>query len=293
MHPRAWIKICCFLFCFFIVSIAFASNESAKRTSNSVASGTTPPQGVNCSRTLQIAISPQAPALSVNRQNQVTGILSDFFNSVEENSRCRFAWDFVPRARAVHYLKNGLTDIVFAIRTEERDRHAEFIPLLEFYPSLIVSNDVYESDEQERMLENEQLRFGFIKGYDFGKDYLDFVNRMKLAKRGEEVIEVEDVARRMAQGQYNATIMSATVFVQAAQDILLDQKIQAIPLKQFPKAKVGIYLSLQTMRAEERRLLRDTISNRTQVELLYRLFKAHYPAWAMKAISPANPNSNN
>lgn len=246
-----------------------------------------------CQRPLRIAINPQSPALTVNSQNQVSGILSDFFGSIESASTCRFTWDLVPRARAMHYLKNGLTDIVFAIHNEERDRYGEFIPLIEFHPSLIVRNEVYLNEDPHRILESEQLRFGFVKGYDFGKEYLDLVSRMKAVRRGDEIIEVEEIARKMDQGHINASIMSATVFVQPARDILLDQKIQAIPLKQFPKARVGLYISNQTIKADERHYLRELMSNKAQIDLFYRLFKTNYPVWAMKAMAPAYPSAGN
>lgn len=274
-------------------SIDPARQAGRKREQAAIKSAQNGVPSKTCSKTMRIAVSPQSPALNVNRQNQVSGILSDFFSSLEDSTACRFSWDFVPRARAIHYLKHGLTDIVFAIRTDERDQYAEFIPLLEFYPSLVVMNDAVRGEDQEHLLEQEQLRFGFIRGYDFGKDYLEFVERSKLAKRGVEFIEIEDVARRMDSGQINASIMPATVFVQAAQDILLDKKIQAIPLNQFSKAKVGIYLSHHAVKAEDRLILREAIGSKNKIDLFYRLFRSHYPAWAMKAINPASPSTSN
>lgn len=240
-----------------------------------------------CSRRIHIAINPQGPALSVNAQKQVSGILSDFFSAIENSTQCRFVWDFVPRARAIHYLKNGLTDIVFAIQTEERNQYAEFIPLIEFYPSVIILKDALKSEDPEKILEQENLQFGLVRGYDFGPIYAEFTQKMRNMKRAEEFVEIEDIAKKMQAGQIHATIMSATVFVQAAEDILLDSKIQAIPLKQFPKAKVGIYLAHQSLKEADKKILRDAIASKSQNDLFFRLFKASYPAWAMKAMSPS------
>ncbi|WMW81493.1 hypothetical protein RF679_04235 [Undibacterium cyanobacteriorum] len=289
---RVIAHLCLLPICLCLINPATASSANGGKRNNHSSALHTPPAPA-CQRPLRIAINPQSPALTVNSQNQVSGILSDFFGSIESASSCRFTWDLVPRARAMHYLKNGLTDIVFAIHSEERDRYGEFIPLIEFHPSLIVRNEVNLNEDPSRILESEQLRFGFVKGYDFGKEYLELVYRVKTAKRGEEIIEVDEVARKMDQGHINASIMSATVFVQPARDILLDQKIQAIPLKQFPKARVGLYLSNQTIKPDERRYLREMMSNKTQIDLFYRLFKTNYPAWAMKAMAPANPNAGN
>ncbi|MBC3881000.1 transporter substrate-binding domain-containing protein [Undibacterium sp. LX40W] len=243
-----------------------------------------------CSRNIHIAINPQGPALTVNAKKQVSGILSDFFSTVEKSTQCHFIWDFVPRARAIHYLKNGLTDIVFAIQTDERNQYAEFIPLIEFYPSVIVLKDALKNEEPEAILEQDNLQFGLVRGYDFGPMYSEFTQKLRNAKRAEEFIEVEDIAKKMQSGQIQATIMSATVFVQAAEDILLDNKIQAIPLKQFPKAKVGIYLAHQSLKESDKKILREAIASKSQNELFFRLFKANYPAWAMKAMTPSLGN---
>lgn len=239
-----------------------------------------------CSRRIHIAINPQGPALTVNAQKQVSGILSDFFSAVESSTQCQFVWDFVPRARAIHYLKNGQTDIVFAIQTDERNQYAEFVPLIEFYPSVIVLKEAMKSEDPEKILEQNNLQFGLVRGYNFGPIYTEFTRKTKQAKRAEEFVEVEDIAKKMLSGQVHATIMSATVFVQAAEDILLDTKIQAIPLKQFPKARVGIYLANQSLNADDKKILRDAIASKSQNELFFRLFKANYPAWAMKAMTP-------
>jgi polar amino acid transport system substrate-binding protein len=243
-----------------------------------------------CSRPIHIAVNPQGPALTVNAQKQVSGILSDFFTAIENSTQCQFVWDFVPRARAIHYLKNGLTDIVFAIQTEERNQYAEFIPLIEFYPSVIILKEAMKSDDAEKILEQDNLRFGLVRGYDFGSAYSEFTQRLRSAKRLEELVEVEDIAKKMQAGQIQATIMSATVFVQAAEDILLDNKIQAIPLRHFPKAKVGIYLAHQSLKGSDKQTLREAIASKMHNDLFFRLFKANYPAWAMKAMAPSLAN---
>lgn len=241
----------------------------------------------SCSRHIHIAINPQGPALNVNPQKQVSGILSDFFANIETSTGCHFVWDFVPRARAIHYLKNGLTDIVFAIQTDERNQYAEFIPLIEFYPSILILKEAMKSEDPEKILDQDNLQFGLVRGYDFGPIYKEFAQKMRNAKRAEEFVEIEDIAQKMQTGQIHATIMSATVFVQAAEDILLDNKIQAIPLRQFPKAKVGIYLAQQSLKEADKKVLREAIAGKNQNDLFFRLFKASYPAWAMKAMSPS------
>lgn len=243
-----------------------------------------------CSRPIHIAVNPQGPALTVNAQKQVSGILSDFFAAVENSTQCHFVWDFVPRARAIHYLKNGLTDIVFAIQTEERNQYADFIPLIEFYPSVIILKEAMKHEDAEKILEQDNLRFGLVRGYDFGSPYSELTQRLRSTKRLEELVEVEDIAKKMQAGHIQATIMSATVFVQAAEDILLDNKIQAIPLRHFPKAKVGIYLAHQSLKESDKQILREAIASKSHNDLFFRLFKANYPAWAMKAMAPSLAN---
>lgn len=235
-----------------------------------------------CLRPLKLATDPQGKLFTVNASKEIGGVLVSIFEDVKKETHCEIEWILVPRARGLLGFKDGIYDIIYAIKTEERDQQGTFIPLNELYPSLIVLKGLAKTNDVEKILQQDNLIFNVVRGYDYGREYRALISKLKENHRLEEVPDIETIAKKMRINRTNATILAAPLFVTVAESFQLEQKIDVFILKNAPSAKAGIYLSNQTLSKVEISALTKAIQKVGNSNKIKKMYLENYPAWALK-----------
>jgi hypothetical protein len=237
-----------------------------------------------CSRPIKIAVDAPNKATSTGAQKNVSGMLYSFFSEFEKQTQCKILWEVVPRARGLHYFQTGIVDLMYAVQTDERDRAGDFISLVEFYPSLIVLKSQLESNTVSEILEQDNLFFNFVRGFDYGPKYHEFIEKLKQKKQMEEVADVDTIVRKMRVGRVHATVMAGTLFLQASEIHHIEDQFAVFSLTNFSKLKAGIYISKQTLNEKDKKNIHDAVLKLASNFNTYKYFQTNYPAWAIKGI---------
>jgi polar amino acid transport system substrate-binding protein len=235
-----------------------------------------------CHRLLKLAIDPQGKLFTVNARKEIGGILVSFFQGIEKETNCKVEWIQVPRARGLLGFKDGIYDVIYAVKTEERDQQGTFIPLTSFYTSLIVLKGLVKSNDVEKILQQENLFFNVVRGYDYGPEYRKLVLKLKEIRRLEEVPDLDTIGRKMRINRTNATIVNAALFVEVVESTQLEEKIDVFTLKHLSNSKGGIYLSNKTFSKSEIQALTKVIEKFGSGNRVKKLYTEHYPEWALK-----------
>jgi hypothetical protein len=236
-----------------------------------------------CSRPIKMAVDTQSNNASGTQKN-ISGMLFSFFSEVEKLSSCKIAWEIVPRARGLHYFQNGMVDLMYAVQTTERDKWGNFLSLIEFYPSLIVMKAHLKSNSPADILEQNNLMFNFVRGFDYGPDYHRLIANLKSKNQFEEVPDADTIARKMRVGRVHATVMSATLFAHVAESEQIDRQIESFTLTNFNKLKAGVYISKKTLKSTDEQIIRNAVVKVAAYYDFHKYFQSNYPAWAIKGI---------
>lgn len=240
--------------------------------------------GATCSRPIKISVDAPNKVSSTGAQKNVSGMLYSFFAEFEKQTQCKIQWEVVPRARGLHYFQTGIVDLMYAVQTDERDRAGDFITLVEFYPSLIVLKSQLESNTLSEILDQDNLFFNFVRGYDYGPQYHELIEKLKQKKQMEEVADVETIVRKMRVGRVHATVMAGTLLLQASEIHHIEDQFAVFSLTNFSKLKAGIYISKQTLNEKDKKIIQDAVFKVMTNFKTYKYFQNNYPAWAIKGI---------
>lgn len=121
-----------------------------------------------------------------------------------------------------------------------------------------------------------------VRSFDFGPAYQQLLASLQKQDRLEEVVDTDTVARKMAAGRADATIMPALVFYPSAVTGNIVQQVVATPLPDLPAITSGLYLSRSSLPEADRAWLTQQMQKLVESGEFRRLIQARYAAdWAL------------
>lgn len=114
-----------------------------------------------------------------------SGIDSDLIALLQQHSGCRFRTHVMPRARIWHDLQNQQLDVtVSGIKTAERLKAAWFIPYMSIKNLAVLSTTLpAEQRTAEGFLDNSDLLFGAVRGFQHGDFHDQWLSKLKAQQR--------------------------------------------------------------------------------------------------------------
>lgn len=234
-----------------------------------------------CTRPIQVPVAETGLSVIIQGQ-EVSGIYRDILDDVSKHSNCQFVYKPVPRARLEAMFQAGTADLLLpAPRTELRDQHGIFVPLVQARAAVISMEGKRYPIQSLEDLKRLQLRVAVVRGFDYGERYERFLADM----RGNERLFVEvspvAVARLLQAGIADAAIMTPTVLAGAIQG---DSRVSGMlprlhidSVDELGWVESGIYLSKTSLGEADRRELFNALSAPALSKVIWDSYKRRYP----------------
>jgi polar amino acid transport system substrate-binding protein len=239
------------------------------------------PARADCSRPIQVPVAEIGLSVIVHGQ-EVSGIYRDILDDVSKHLNCQFLYKPVPRARLEAMFQAGTADLLLpAPRTEQRDRHGVFVPLIQARAAVISMEGKLPRVLSLADLKKLPLRVAVVRGFDYGKDYERFLADMQGTERLFVEVNPVAVARLLQAGIADVTIMTPTVLAGA---ILGDSRVSGMierlhidPVDELGWVESGVYVSKTSLSEADRRALLGALSAPSLSKVIWDSYKRHYP----------------
>jgi polar amino acid transport system substrate-binding protein len=247
-----------------------------------LAAGASATAAAACERPFSVPVAPTGLSVTVHGET-VGGIYPDLLRGVSAKSDCKFTFSVVPRARQEAMFEAGKSHLLLpAVRTPRRDQHGYFVPVIGTRATLLsVDGQRAPVRSIRELLARKELRVVLVRGFDYGTAYLDMVSQ--LSAQGRLLLEKDGaaVARVLDAGFADVTLMAPTVFASAIADdkrfAWMVPKLRIEPLDELPWGESGIYISKQTVSADDRAALQNLLTGAVKSGAVYESLKRHYP----------------
>lgn len=242
-----------------------------------------------CSRVIQVPVATVGFSVITTKQ-PVSGVYPDLLRGVKD---CQFNFSVVPRARLEAMFEAGKADLLVpATKTPKRDEFGVFVPIVANRATLIYNgNTQIQANSLAQLLENKKLRFAFVRGFDYGTAYQDFLQ--ELEKQGRLILETDALAvgRLMQAGLVDASIMAPAIFVAAIDGDPRSQGLQAKlkfkPMPEFPWGESGVYISRQAVSIADQTTLREGLRSAVESGQVWKTFQKYYQSEVLEgSIAP-------
>ncbi|MFC0168138.1 ABC transporter substrate-binding protein [Pseudoduganella danionis] len=244
-----------------------------------------------CSRPIVAPVAPTGFSVIV-KDNQVSGAFPEALRELGRQYGCEFVFPVVPRARSTYmFLNSAESDLLLpASRSEERDRQAEFIPMMKLKMALISNrHSPVRSSSVAELLAHPEWRGAVVRSYVFGNEYNSLIEKLDAQHRISYVAAPLMVARMMKVGRVDFTVVAPTIFFSSlSEDAALASfasEVQVATLDGLPPAESGIYLSQKSLSAADRDILRQLLRQAAK-GTVWKWFQHYYPpeiaAYAMR-----------
>lgn len=235
-----------------------------------------------CSRPIVAPVAPTGYSVIV-RGDQVSGAFPDALRELGRQFGCEFVFPVVPRARSTYmFLNSAESDLLLpASRSEERDRQAEFVPMMKLRMALISNKrSPIRSSSVADLLAHPEWRGAVVRSYVFGNEYNSLIEKLDAQHRLSYVAAPLMVARMMKVGRVDFTVVAPTIFFSSlSEDATLAafaSEVQVTSLDGLPPAESGIYLSQKSLGAADREVLRQLLRQAAK-GTLWKWFQHYYP----------------
>lgn len=258
-------KRCCLLFCLLCAAL---------------------PAAAGCSRTINVPAAPTGLVVTWN-DAQVGGMIPEMLTRIGAKAGCTFAWSMVPRIRLETMFEAGQADLmVAATEIERRGRHGQFIPIVESRPALIsLEGTRAKVSSIAELLARRELRVALVRGYDYGEPYQAMIAALTAQGRIYLEVDARTVARLIAGGMADATIMPSSAFIGSLQGDPrvehLATRLRIEPLAELPWIRSGIYLSKKSLSAADRKTLAEALSASVKAGLWWQAMKRYHTSAAL------------
>lgn len=235
----------------------------------------------DCTRPIQVPVAETGLSVIVQGQ-EVSGIYRDILDDVSKHINCQFIYKPVPRARLEAMFQAGTADLLLpAPRTEQRDRHGVFVPLIQARAAVISMEGKLPPILSLADLKKLPLRIAVVRGFDYGKGYQRFLADMQGTERLFVEVNPVAVARLLQAGIADVAIMAPTVLAGA---ILGDSRVSGMidrlhvdAVDELAWVEAGIYLSKTSLNEADRRELLGALSAPSLSKVIWDSYKRHYP----------------
>lgn len=218
---------------------------------------------------------------------EVGGIYPELLRSIGQKEGCEMAFSVVPRARQEAMFETGQADLlVAATRTSRRERLGAFVPMISSRALLIsLATEPARAPLHtlSELLARRELRVAIVRGFDFGDSYQALVKALAQQGRLVRAVDAVSVARSLANGTADVTIMTSTSLVGALQaEPKLRSMIETLryeAVEELPWGESGVYVSSNGSLADaDRLLLREALERSAKTGVVIRAFQRHFPA---------------
>jgi polar amino acid transport system substrate-binding protein len=243
-----------------------------------------------CSRTIIVPAASTGYSVIV-RGETVSGVYPDVLQELGKKSGCTFAFPAVPRARLEQmFFKAGTADLLIpATRTDERDQLASFVPLIKVVPGLVtLDGKPIKIATVSQLLEAKQLRGATVRGFNYGQQYQTLLGTLESENRIDYVPNLVNVTSMMARGRVDFSIVAPTLFYSTVAE---DPESKAIlgqirykALEGLDQVESGVYLSTQSLSAQDLAEVRKILDEAVRNGLLWKAFQAYYPAEILNGV---------
>lgn len=239
-----------------------------------------------CIRPMVIGASPLGTNMTVSPSGDVGGLYPEFLRLVADAGECRFTYTVLPRARALKMLEagDGIDIIIPAVRTESRDRAAEFVPLIRTRVMLIYHRRI--SGDPLKQLADGNLRLNVVRGFDYGPEYQALLARYSALGRMEDVTDPEMLVKKILANRADATILVPQNIAQAVKNLGAEDELHSVEVPNLPTQWSGAYLSKLRLSSSEISAAKANIEAMRDNGSFWKLFKQFTPAWALHANTP-------
>lgn len=235
-----------------------------------------------CSRPIVAPVAPTGYSVIV-KDHQVSGAFPDALRELGRQFGCEFVFPVVPRARSTYMFLNSIeSDLLLpASRSEERDRQAEFVPMMKLKMALISSKrSPLRSASVVDLLAHPEWRGAVVRSYVFGDEYNSLIEKLDAQHRLSYVAAPVMVARMMKVGRVDFTVVAPTIFLSSLSEdstlVNFASEVQVTNLDGLPPAESGIYLSQKSLNAADREVLRQLLRQAAR-GTLWKWFQHYYP----------------
>jgi polar amino acid transport system substrate-binding protein len=193
----------------------------------------------------------------------------------------------VPRIRLETMFEAGQADLmVAATEVERRDRHGLFIPIVESRPALIsLEGQRAKISSIAELLARRELRLALVRGYDYGQPYRAMIATLTAQGRVYLEVDARTIARLIAGGMADATIMPSSAFIGSLQGdprvASMATRLRIEPLTELPWIRSGIYLSKKSLSAADRRTLAEALTASVKAGLWWQAMKRYHSSAAL------------
>ena len=235
----------------------------------------------DCTRPIQVPVAEIGLSVIVQGQ-EVSGIYRDILDEVSKHANCQFIYKPVPRARLEAMFQTGTADLLLpAPRTEQRDQHGIFVPLVQARAAVISMEGKHYAIQSLEDLKKLNLRIAIVRGFDYGEHYEQFLADMRGNPRLFVEVSPVAVARLLQAGIADAAIMTPTVLAGAIQG---DNRVSGMlsrlhidPVDELGWVETGIYLSKTSLSESDRQELLNAFSAPTLSKVIWDSYKRRYP----------------
>lgn len=235
-----------------------------------------------CSRTVQVPVAPIAFSVVVEGE-RVGGVYPDLLRRLGAENGCQFAFQAAPRARVEQMFERGQADVLLAAtRSDRRDRHGDFVPLVRSRPVLIgIDSARPRLASMQALRDQRQLRVAVVRGFDFGANYRALLDTLRSERRLVMETDPAGVARALQRGLADVTLMTPSILFGT---LMADPRLQGLrgqlrlePLDELPWTEAGFYLNRQALPEADRQLLRSGLERQRDSGALWKALQASYP----------------
>ena len=234
-----------------------------------------------CTRAITVPVSPVGMSVIVHG-SAVSGAFPELLERLGEKAGCQFVWSVVPRIRLEMMFEEGRADLLLAAtRSDKRDQSGLFVPLVATRASLIsVEKQQAPVNSLAQLLERPHLRVAVVRGYDYGPAYQEVSRKLAEQKRLYLEPDALSIARLLAGGMADATILPTTSIVGA---IALDERVAGLsghlrfePLEELPWSRGGIYISNKSLPPADRAALEQMLLAASHSGALYQAYLKYF-----------------
>ena len=234
-----------------------------------------------CTRPITVPVTPLGVSVIVHG-DAVSGVFPEMLERLGAKAGCRFNWSVVPRIRAEMMFSEGRADLlVAATHSDARDRAGLFMPLVASRASLITREKGQAPlASMAQLLAARTLRVALVRGYDYGPAYLELSRQLADQHRLFLEPDAVSVARLLAGGMADATILPTTAVVGAiatdARVAGLQGQLRFEALDELPWSRGGIYISNKSLPATDRAALEQMLAEAARSGALYNTYLQYF-----------------
>jgi polar amino acid transport system substrate-binding protein len=236
-----------------------------------------------CSRPMRVPVAPIG--LSVQTAGDtVSGLYPDLLRQLADKNGCVMAFSVVPRARQEAMFESGSADLLVpATRTERRDGHGTFVPMVSSRAVLIsLQSERANVGSVAELLARKELRVVVVRGYDYGPAYQGMLKQLGRQGRLLQAADPVSAARMLAAGMAELTVMTSTIFTGALQGDArvrpLLERLRFEAVEELPWGESGIYVSSKAaLDGADRALMLELLERSARSDAVWRAFQRYYP----------------